>query len=559
MASYDYDIGILGGGAAGLTVASGAARLGAKTLLIEKEKDLGGDCLHYGCVPSKTLIRSAEVYHLVKNAGRFGLPAAEAGPVDFRAIAARIRSVIQVIQKHDSEERFCGLGAKVEFGEPAFEDEHAVRLNGRRVSAKNWVIATGSSAAIPSVKGLGETPYLTNRDLYSFEKLPESMVILGAGPIAAEMAQAFCRLGTRVAVVQRGRQILSHEDKDMADPVLEVLKREGVSFYLNAAILSARNSGDQKEVEIKRDDGQNLTLRAETLLVAMGRDANLQGLNLEGIGISFEAKGLELDPRLRTVHKHIYGAGDVTGSFQFTHAAGYEGSIVVSNAIFHLPRKTDYTFMPWCTYTHPELASIGMNEKRAKAAGIPYSVWTEEFQDNDRSLAEGDEIGRIKMILDEREKPIGVQILGPRAGDLLGEWAAVLNGGVKLSALAGAVHPYPTLGEINKKVAGAWLAEKIFSEKIKKGLRFFFQLKGRACGTEEGGKRGMILESKGKITDRLHAIGNPALPAFLWTGNTPSLFDAGMTFMGPAYFKELQTLLGDAQRLPLSFHYSFPF
>jgi pyruvate/2-oxoglutarate dehydrogenase complex dihydrolipoamide dehydrogenase (E3) component len=480
MASYDYDIGILGGGAAGLTAASGAARLGAKTLLIEKEKDLGGDCLHYGCVPSKTLIRTAHVYHLVKTAGQFGLPAMEAGPVDFRAIAARIRSVIQVIQKHDSEERFCSLGAKVEFGEPAFEDEHAVRLNGRRVSAKNWVIATGSSAAIPSVKGLGETPFLTNRDLYSFEKLPESMVILGAGPIAAEMAQAFCRLGTRVAVIQRGRQILSHEDKDMADPVLEVLKREGVSFYLNAAILSARNSGDQKEVEIKRDDGQNLTLRAETLLVAMGRDANLQGLNLEGIGISFEAKGLKLDPRLRTVHKHIYGAGDVTGSFQFTHAAGYEGSIVVSNAIFHLPRKTDYTFMPWCTYTHPELASIGMNEKRAKAAGISYSVYTEEFQDNDRSLAEGDEIGRIKMILDEREKPIGVQILGPRAGDLLGEWAAVLNGGVKLSALARAVHPYPTLGEINKKVAGAWLSQKIFSEKIKKGLRFFFQLL-RSC------------------------------------------------------------------------------
>lgn len=224
-------------------------------------------------------------------------------------------------------------------------------------------------------------------------------------------------------------------------------------------------------------------------MVALGREANLKGLNLEGIGISSEAKGLKLDPRLRTVHKHIYGAGDVTGSFQFTHAAGYEGSIVVSNAIFHLPRKTDYTFMPWCTYTHPELASIGMNEKRAKAAGISYSVYTEEFQDNDRSLAEGEEVGRIKMILNEREKPIGIQILGPRAGDLLGEWVAVLNGGVKTSTLAAAVHPYPTLGEINKRVAGAWLSQKIFSEKIKKGLRFFFQLKGRACGMDEGGKK----------------------------------------------------------------------
>jgi pyruvate/2-oxoglutarate dehydrogenase complex dihydrolipoamide dehydrogenase (E3) component len=489
VASYDYDIGILGGGAAGLTVASGAARLGAKTLLVEKEKNLGGDCLHFGCIPSKTLIRTAHVYHLIRNAGKFGLPAMEAGPVDFRPIAARIRSVIQRIQAHDSEERFCGLGVKVEFGVPSFEDEQALRLNGRRISAKNWVIATGSSAAIPPVEGLAETSYLTNRDLYSFEKLPESMVILGAGPVAAEMAQAFCRLGTRVIVIQRGGQILRNEDKDMADQIMEILTHEGVSFYLNASILSARNLEGRKEVVIKEENGRTLTLRPETLLVALGREANLKGLNLEGIGISYEEKGLKLDPRLRTVHKHIYGAGDVTGGFQFTHAAGYEGSIVVSNAVFHLPRKTDYTFMPWCTYTHPELASIGMNEKRAKAAGISYSVWVEEFQDNDRSLAEGEEAGRIKMILNEKERPIGVQILGPRAGDLLGEWVAVLNGGVKNSTLAAAVHPYPTFGEINKRVAGAWLSQKIFSEKIKKGLRFFFQLKGRACGMDEGGRK----------------------------------------------------------------------
>jgi len=489
MASYDYDIGILGGGAAGLTVASGAARLGAKTLLIEKEKNLGGDCLHFGCVPSKTLIRTAHVYHLMNNAAKFGLPDMKAEPVDFRLIAARIRSVIQRIQKHDSEERFCGLGVKVEFGEPSFVDEHAVRLNGTRISAKNWVIATGSSAAVPPIAGLAETPYLTNRDLYSFEKLPESMVILGGGPMAVEMAQAFCRLGTRVAVVQRSGQILSNEDKDMADAIMEILTGEGVSFYLNTSILSARNLDGRKELRFKRENGQTETLRPDILLVALGREANLKGLNLEGIGISYDGKGLKLDPRLRTVHKHIYGAGDVTGAFQFTHAAGYEGSIVVGNAIFHLPRKTDYTYMPWCTCTHPELASIGMNEKRAKAAGISYSVWVEEFQNNDRSLAEGEETGRIKMLLNEREKPIGVQILGPRAGDLLAEWVAVLNGGLKNSVLAAAVHPYPTLGEINKRVAGAWLSQKIFSEKIKKGLRFIFQLKGRACGMDEGGKK----------------------------------------------------------------------
>jgi pyruvate/2-oxoglutarate dehydrogenase complex dihydrolipoamide dehydrogenase (E3) component len=482
MANYDYDIGILGGGSGGLTVAAGAAQLGARTLLVEKEDALGGDCLHFGCVPSKTLIHTAKVYHLMKNGPEFGLPSVEVKSVDFREVAQRIQSVIRTIQKHDSEERFCGLGVKVEFGEPAFLDEHTIELKGKKVSAKNWVIATGSSPAIPPVKGLGQTPYVTNREIFSFEQLPASMIILGAGPIAAEMAQAFCRLGTRVDVIQRSGQILSNEDKDMADQVMEVLQGEGVAFHLNTAILSTRDLGKQREVVIETQEGEPRSLKAETILVALGREANLKGLNLEGIGIPHDDKGLTLDARLRTNHKHIYGAGDVTGTYQFTHAAGYEGSIVVSNAIFHLPRKVDYTYLPWCTYTHPELASIGMNEKRAKAAGIEYDIWVEEFKDNDRSIAEGELVGKIKMLLDKKGKPIGVQILGPRAGDLVSEWVAALNGGVKPMTLAAAVHPYPTLGEINKKVAGTYLSSKIFSERVKKGLRFFFHLRGRACG-----------------------------------------------------------------------------
>jgi len=208
-------------------------------------------------------------------------------------------------------------------------------------------------------------------------------------------------------------------------------------------------------------------------------------MGLENIGVKTDRTGITVDNRLRTNYKHIYAAGDVNGGYLFTHAAGYEGGIIVSNAIFHLPRKTDYTYLPWCTYTDPELSSIGMNEKTAKAAGIDYSVWVEAFKDNDRSLAEGEEIGRIKMILDKKEKPIGVQILGPHGGDLISEWVAVLNGKVKLSTLAAAVHPYPTIGEINKKVAGTFFTPKIFSEKIKKGLKFFFNLKGRACGPED--------------------------------------------------------------------------
>ena len=480
MADYDFDIGVLGGGAAGLTVTAGAAQLGAKTLLIEKENKLGGDCLHFGCVPSKTLIKSARVYQQIKNASRYGLPEVRVEPVDFSKVAARIRSVIGAIQRHDSVERFCGLGARVEFGQPTFIDEHTVQLNSKRYSAKSWVIATGSSPSTPPIAGLSETPYITNKEIFSLDRLPVSMIVLGGGPIAVEMAQSFNRLGSKVSVVQRSGQILSKEDKDMADQVMAAMQAEGVRFYLNAKILGVREHGGRKEVTLKVGD-EPVTLSGETILVAMGRSPNIDDLGLESAGVVFNRRGLDVDARLRTSQKHIYGAGDVTGAFQFTHAAGYEGGIVISNAVFRLPRKVNYTYLPWCTYTSPELASIGMNEKSATAAGIGYSVWTEEFKANDRSLAEGEETGLVKMLLDEKERPVGVQILGPHAGDLLAEWVAVFNGGVKLSALAAAVHPYPTLGEINKRVAGSFLSTKIFSDRVRKGLKFFFHLKGRAC------------------------------------------------------------------------------
>jgi pyruvate/2-oxoglutarate dehydrogenase complex dihydrolipoamide dehydrogenase (E3) component len=487
MPPYDFDIGIIGGGAAGLTVASGAAQLGAKTLLIEKEKALGGDCLHYGCVPSKTLIRTAQVYHLMKNSRAFGLPAVDVPPVDFQAVKKRIRAVIDKIQKHDSEERFCSLGAKVEFGEPFFRDEHSVQLNEATVSAKNWVIATGSSPSIPATESLDRTPYITNKEIFYLDQLPSSMIILGAGPIAIEMAQAFCRLGTKVTVVQRSGQILTKEDKDMADEIMKVLSSEGVAFLLNASVLHVKDLGSEKEVILKNGEGKSVSLKADKILVAMGRDPNAKALGLEGIGVEFDRKGIRVDDRLRTTQKHIYAAGDITGAYQFTHAAGYEGGIVVSNAIFHLPRKTNYTFLPWCTYTDPELASVGMNEKRAREAGIEYSVWTEPFRSNDRSLAEGEEAGKIKLLLDKSEKPLGVQILGPQAGELVSEWIAVLNAKVKLSTLAAAVHPYPTLGEISKRVAGTVLSQKIFSDRVRKGLKFFFSLKGRACEGDSPG------------------------------------------------------------------------
>jgi pyruvate/2-oxoglutarate dehydrogenase complex dihydrolipoamide dehydrogenase (E3) component len=481
MAEYDYDLGIIGGGAAGLTVASGAAQLGARTLLVEKEEALGGDCLHFGCVPSKTLIRTAHVYHLMKNGPRYGLPAIIPPPVDFREISARIRSVIGGIQQHDSVARFCGLGAKVQFGAPEFTDEHAVRLNGKTISARAWVIATGSSPEVPPIEGLDKTPYLTNRDIFSLDRLPDSLIILGAGPISVEMAQAFCRLGAKVTVIQRSSQILSKEDRDLAEIVQQALEEEGVVFQMNTAVVRVRDLGREREVVIKTGSGETVTLRAEAILVAMGRTANATGLGLEKIDIPFDHKGIKVNRRLRTSHKHIYAAGDVIGGYQFTHVAGYEGGVVLSNAVFHLPRKVDYTHVPWCTYTDPELAGIGLNEKSAQAAGLEYSVWSEGFDGNDRALTAGESIGRIKLLLDRRGKPLGVQILGLQAGELLSEWVAIMNGGVGLSKIASAIHPYPTLGEINKKVIGSVFSRKIFSEPVRKALKFFFGYKGAAC------------------------------------------------------------------------------
>ncbi len=495
MADFDYDIGIIGGGAAGLTVASGAAQLGARTLLIEKEHDLGGDCLHYGCVPSKTLIRSAHVYHEMKHAHRFGLPTLDVPPVDFSSIARRIADVIAVLQKHDSAERFCALGAKVVFGSAGFQDDHAVSVNGQTISARNWVVATGSSAMVPPIPGLREIDFITNREIFSLEALPQSMIVLGGGPIGIEMAQAFNRMGTDVTVVDRADQILLKEDPDMAAAVRDVLTREGVAFHLNSSVERVSQRGERKTVVVSRNGAASVELKADAVLVAMGRRANVQELHLDAAGVTHEYAGIQVDSRLRTSQKNIFAAGDVSGGFQFTHAAGYEGGIVVSNAVFHLPRKVNYTWLPWCTYTAPELASIGMNEKAAKQAGIEYAVWTESFRDNDRALAEGDIEGKIKLILDKKEKPLGIQIFGPRAGDLIGQWVACVNGGVKLSTLASAIFPYPTLGEIGKRVAGNVFSPKIFSDKVQKTLKFFFNLKGRACtpascGDCDNGDRG---------------------------------------------------------------------
>jgi pyruvate/2-oxoglutarate dehydrogenase complex dihydrolipoamide dehydrogenase (E3) component len=489
MTSYDYDLGILGGGAAGLTAAAGAAQFGAKTILIEKAKKLGGDCLHFGCVPSKTLIRTAGVWSLARRAKDFGLPEVTLPPVSLAAVMDRVRSVIDRIQEHDSPDRFCRLGAEVRFGNARFVDDHTVDLDGTRPAARSWIIATGSSPSLPPVEGIADVPYWTNETVFSQTELPERLLILGGGPIGVEMAQAFRRLGSKVTVVEYADQILGPEDPDIAAILRSRLEAEGVMVLTGTKAIRTTSLGSLVRLEVgpAKGGGDPWTIEGDVLLVAAGRKPNVDGLELSAAGVAFSPKGVPADSRMRTNVPHIYSCGDVNGVFPFTHVAGYEAGIALSNAVLRFPRKADYTKVPWCTYTDPEVASIGLNEKRAKAAGVEYRVLESKFGEVDRALAEGETEGKIKVLINPSGALLGCQIAGHHAGELIHEWVAAINGGVKLSALAGAIHAYPTLSEISKKAAGSYYSEKLFSDRTRKILRFLFDLKGRACTPEEQG------------------------------------------------------------------------
>ncbi|WP_028586570.1 dihydrolipoyl dehydrogenase family protein [Desulfocurvus vexinensis] len=486
MPAFDYDIAIIGGGAAGLSVAAGASRLGARTLLVEREPKLGGDCLHYGCVPSKTLIATAQARQVMAGAERYGLAPVALPPVDFARVRERIASVVADIQRHDSVERFCSLGAEVRFGQAQFIDEHTAEVDDRRVSAAKWVIATGSRAKIPPVPGLALTPHLTNREIFSLERLPERLVVLGGGPVAVELAQAFRRLGSQVEVVQRSGRILTRDDADMAAVVQAALETEGVRLHLGTELVRVQVEGGSVGVAFTQA-GQERTVSGDALLVALGRTPNVEGLGLEAAGVAYDAKGIKVDARLRATQKHIFACGDVTGAWQFTHAAGYEAGVVVANAVLRLPRKADYTWMPWCTYTDPALGGVGLTETQARKAGVAFRVVEEHFADNDKARAEGRPEGRVKLLLGSGGKPLGVHVAGAGAGELLSEWAVALAGGVSLARLAGIVHPYPSRGETAKTLAGRLMGETLFSPTVKKALHYVFGLKGRACGQEGDG------------------------------------------------------------------------
>lgn len=483
MPAYDYDIGIIGGGAAGLTAAASAAQFGAKTILIEKEPKLGGDCLHHGCVPSKTLIRTASIWAKAHRTAEFGLPKLNLPPVDLAAVMQRVQSVIDKIQKHDSPERFCRLGAKILFGQAHFADERAVWVDDRKISARNWIIATGSSPSLPPVQNLSEVPYWTNETIFTQKNLPKRLLVLGGGPVGIELAQAFQRLGSSVTVVEFMDQILGPEDIDVAEILQKRLEAEGMTILTGTKAIKAEKNGTNIRLTVSpaSGDGGANSLEAEALLVATGRKPNIANLDLNAAGVEFTPKGIPTDERTRTNQKHIYACGDVNGRYPFTHVAGFEAGIALTNAVLRLPRKADYSKIPWCTYADPEVASVGFNEKRARQNGMEYRILEETFSNNDRALAEGAPEGKIKIIINPKGKLLGCQIAGAHAGELIHEWIFAANGSLKLSAIADSMHIYPTLSEISKRVSGKYFSDRLFNDRTKNVLKFLFQLKGRAC------------------------------------------------------------------------------
>jgi pyruvate/2-oxoglutarate dehydrogenase complex dihydrolipoamide dehydrogenase (E3) component len=478
MSKYDYDMIIIGGGAAGLTVAAGAAQLGAKTALIEK-RALGGDCLHYGCVPSKTLIKTAKVYHYAKHLRHFGLPHIEVPPCDLGAVMAHVRSVIDKVAIHDSVERFQGMGVDVLFGTAAFVSDREVSINGKTLSGKYFTIATGSRPMVFPIEGLEEAGYVTNEEVFSLASLPPRLAVLGAGPIGAELAHAFVRLGSQVTLIDLVAFPLFIEDTDMAEVVVNQMVQDGISLQMNSKAKRVYRQADHKVLVVEDKMGREKAIACDEVLVATGRKANVDGLNLEPAGVRFTKKGIETDLHMKTSRKHIYAAGDVTGKFAFTHMAGAEGSVIVQNAILHVPGKIDYDRTPWVIFTDPEIASVGYNEQRAQAAGAAYDTHVEEFEEVDRALAEGEYRGKIKILTQHgSDRIIGVQIVGLHAGELIGASVMAVNKKMKLSDLATQIFAYPTLSEIHKKSAGKYYAQKIFSPRVRHILKFIFGYQG---------------------------------------------------------------------------------
>jgi pyruvate/2-oxoglutarate dehydrogenase complex dihydrolipoamide dehydrogenase (E3) component len=466
----DVDICVIGAGSGGLSVAAGASQLGQKVVLCERAR-MGGDCLNFGCVPSKSVIAAARAATAIREAGRFGVRA-ESPTVDYAALREHVRGVIAAIEPNDSVERFTGLGVRVVQDHAAFTGPDEVKAGGFTIRARRFVVATGSAASVPPIPGLDGVPFLTNETVFDLAASPEHLIVIGGGPIGCELAQAHRRLGARVTVIEALPSVLSKDDPELADFVKRRMRRDGVEILEGAKVLRVEGrAGDLAVIVDKGGAGHRIA--GSHLLVATGRRATVDGLNLDAAGVKHSPKGIEVDAHLRTSNRRIYAIGDVVaGGHQFTHVAGYHAGIVIRNALFRLPAKVDYRALPRVTFTAPELANVGMTEAEAQASGETLRILRWPFHENDRAQAERETEGLIKVIATTRGRVLGAGIVGPHAGELIQLWGLVIAKRLKLGDVASLMLPYPTLSEVSKRAAGSFFAPKLFAPFTRKLVRF---------------------------------------------------------------------------------------
>lgn len=445
------DICVIGAGSGGLSVAAAAAAFGVDVVLIEKGL-MGGDCLNYGCVPSKALLAAGKAAASRAKHPKFGV-AADAGPIDFAKANDHVRQVIAAIEPHDSQERFEGLGVRVLRKTARFTGPATVQAGDHEIRARRFVIATGSAAFVPPVPGLDQVPYLTNETLFELRGTPEHLVIIGGGPIGLEMAQAHRRLGAKVTVLEADKA-LARDDPELASMVVSALRAEGVDIVERATVVRVEAGGQGSVVHAAGPNGDPMEVRASHLLVAVGRTPNVDGLGLEEAGVDFSAKGIQVDKGLRTTNRRIYAIGDVAGGLQFTHVAGYQAGLVIRSILFRLPVAMNNNLVPWVTYTAPELAHVGLSEKAAREKfGHRVRVLTAEYAGNDRAQAEGETIGRLKLIAGPGGRLLGADLVGAQAGEIINLLSLALSKNMTMKDLAGFISPYPTLAELVRRAA----------------------------------------------------------------------------------------------------------
>ncbi len=471
--TIDCDLCVIGAGSGGLSLAAGAAQMGARVVLIEKHK-MGGDCLNYGCVPSKALIAAAQAAHGQRRAAAFGVAAREP-EIDFAKVHAHVHGVIAAIAPHDSVERFTGLGVKVVLDTARFTGPDEVAAGAARIRARWFVIATGSRPSAPPIPGLAETPHLTNETVFDLKVRPDHLIVAGGGPIGCELAQAFRRLGSRVTVVEMAG-LLGKDDPELVEIVRRQLATDGVVLRESAKMAAAQASGGGVAVTIERG-GASETISGSHLLIAAGRQPNVEDLDLGKAGVEFTKKGVTVDRRLRTSNARVFAIGDAAGGLMFTHLSNYHAQIVIRQALFRLFwTSADAAAVPWVTYTDPELAQVGLTEAEARKARGDIRVLRSPLIENDRAQTERATDGLIKVVTARNGRVLGASIVGRHAGDLVYPWIGAVQRKQKIGALANIIAPYPTFSEITKRAAGSFYTPALFSERTKKIVRFLLRL-----------------------------------------------------------------------------------